>query len=209
MEEIEIKYEDSVVYLVDDDVAILDSLAILIKSTGLKIRSFESADAFLNGYCPELPGCLILDVRMPVMNGLELQEELSKRNIHIPIIFISGNPELPDVAKTFRAGAIDFLEKPFDGNQLIKRIHEALIKDSGYKNYQLINNKIQKRFDSLSAREKEVLQLIISSHSNKEVAKKLGISYRTVEAHRGHIMGKMQAENITHLVAMVVGHSLC
>jgi RNA polymerase sigma factor (sigma-70 family) len=201
-------YKNSVVYLVDDDIIIRDSLSVLIESIGLKINSFESAQSFLNSYIPDQPGCLILDVRMPIMNGLELQEELSKRNIQIPIIFISGNAEIPDSAKAFRAGAVDFLEKPFDTHLLIERIYEALSKDIENKKQQLGNNKIQACFDTLSNREKEVLKLIINNQSNKEVAKELGVSHRTIEAHRARIMEKMQVGSTTELVGMTVRHSL-
>jgi two-component system response regulator FixJ len=201
-------YKNSVIYLVDDDIIIRDSLSVLIESIGLKINSFESAQSFLNSYIPDQPGCLILDVRMPIMNGLELQEELSKRNIQIPIIFISGNAEIPDSAKAFRAGAVDFLEKPFDTHLLIERIYEALSKDIENKKQQLGNNKIQACFDTLSNREKEVLKLIINNQSNKEVAKELGVSHRTIEAHRARIMEKMQVGSTTELVGMTVRHSL-
>ena len=204
----EINLQTAVVYLVDDDPSILDSLSVLIKSTGLNIKNFASAENFLDSYSPEQPGCLILDVRMPVMGGLELQEELAKRQIQVPIIFISGNAEIPDTAKAFRAGAVDFLEKPFDSHLLIERINEAIAKDNEARRQQVEKNKIQACFDCLTAREKEVLQLIISSHNNKETAKKLAISHRTVDAHRARIMEKMQAEDITELVAIALRHSL-
>jgi RNA polymerase sigma factor (sigma-70 family) len=201
-------YKNSVIYLVDDDIIIRDSLSVLIESIGLKINSFESAQSFLNSYIPDQPGCLILDVRMPIMNGLELQEELSKRNIQIPIIFISGNAEIPDSAKAFRAGAVDFLEKPFDTNLLIERIYEALSKDIENKKQRLGNSKTQACFNTLSNREKEVLQLIINNYSNKEVAKELGVSHRTIEAHRARIMEKMQVGSTTELVGVIVSHAL-
>lgn len=201
-------YKDCVIYLVDDDTVIRDSLSILIKSTGLNIKCFESAEIFLNSYIQDQPGCLILDVRMPIMNGLELQEALSKQNIQIPIIFISGNAEVPDSAKAFRAGAVDFLEKPFDTYLLIERIYEALSKDMDIKKQQLGSNKIQACFDTLSSREKEVLQLIINNYSNKEAAKELGVSHRTIEAHRARIMEKMQVGSTTELVGLIVSHSL-
>ncbi len=202
------EYGDAVVYLVDDDPDILDALTVWIQSAGLKSAGFASAPAFLNGYSPDRPGCLILDVRMPLMNGLELQEELSRRNMRIPIIFISGNAEIPDSAKAFRAGAVDFLEKPFDPQLLIERIHEALNKAIGDRKQQLEKNKIQRCFDSLTTREKQVMQLVVQNYSNKEAAKQLGISHRTVEAHRAHIMEKMQVASIADLVTISVSHSL-
>ncbi|MGD0960843.1 MAG: response regulator [Methylomonas sp.] len=204
----DITYTDFMVYLVDDDEAIRDSLTSLIKSAGLNIKSFESAETFLKNYFPDQAGCLILDVRMPVMTGLELQDALAKSSISIPIIFISGNAEIPDSAKAFRAGAVDFLEKPFDGTVLIERIHEAFNKDFKDKKQRLEKNHIEKCFANLTSREKEVLQLIISNHSNKEAAKKLGVSHRTIEAHRARIMEKMQVENIAALVMLSLNYSL-
>lgn len=196
------------VYLVDDEFAVRDSLMLLIESTGLQIKSFDSAEAFLNNYNPAHPGCLILDVRMPLMGGLELQEELSARHINIPIIFISGNADIPDSAKAFRAGALDFMEKPFDNSILLERIDEAIKKDIEVRKQQVEKQKIQECFNRLTVREKEVLQLIISSHSNKEAARILDISHRTIDAHRARVMEKMHAESVAALVAMVMSYEL-
>lgn len=203
----EFEYNNSLVYLVDDDSAILDSLTILIKPTGLKTASFESAEEFLNNYCPERPGCLVLDVKMPLMDGLELQAELLNRKIKIPTIFISGNAEIPDAAKAFKAGAVDFLEKPFNPNQLISCIFKSLRVDIDNRKEQIEKEKIHELLSSLSPREKEVLQLIINNCSSKEAAKKLDISHRTVEAHRARIMEKMQATSATELVAMTLKYA--
>ncbi|MGZ8903901.1 MAG: response regulator transcription factor [Methylobacter sp.] len=199
---------ETLVYLVDDEFAVRDSLTLLIQSTGRPIKSFDSAEAFLKSYDPEHPGCLILDVRMPYMGGLELQEELSTRNINIPIIFISGNAEIPDSAKAFRAGAVDFLEKPFDYETLLARIDEAIKKDIETRKQLTEKQRILDCFNSLTTREKEVLQLIISSYSNKEAAKILDVSHRTIDAHRARVMEKMQADNIAALVAMVMNLDL-
>ncbi|HEY8095533.1 MAG TPA: response regulator [Methylobacter sp.] len=194
----------SLVYIVDDEYAIRDSLTMLIESTGQSVRSFESAEAFLNEYDPEQPGCLLLDVRMPLMSGHDLQKELSKRGHIIPIIFISGHAEIPDSAKAFRAGAVDFLEKPFNNAELLERIDEALKKDSAFRGEFVKRRRIQDRLDHLTAREKEVLGLIVKSHSNKESAKILNISNRTVDVHRASIMEKMQADNVAELITMVM-----
>ena len=192
-------------YLVDDEFSIRDSLTLLIKSTGRNVKSLDSAEAFLNEYKPgQQPSCLILDVRMPLMSGLELQEELLIRNISIPIIFISGNADIPDSAKAFRAGALDFLEKPFDNQTLLERIDEALRKDVEVKRQLLHKQKIQECLNGLTVREKEVLNLIVNSYSNKEVARILNVSYRTIDVHRSSLMKKMEAENVTALVAMVM-----
>jgi two-component system, LuxR family, response regulator FixJ len=194
----------SLVYLVDDEFAVRDSLALLIESTGQSILSFESAEAFLGGYDPSVPCCLLLDVRMPIMDGLELQEVLKKRNISIPIIFISGNADIPDSAKAFRAGAVDFLEKPFDSEVLLARIAEAIQKDITHRRKLVEKRKLQERLSFLTEREKEVLCLIVSSYSNKEAAKALDISKRTIDIHRAHIMEKMQADNIADLILMAM-----
>lgn len=193
-----------VVYLVDDEFAIRDSLALLIESTGQTVRSFESAEEFLNNYIPDQPGCLLLDVRMPLMTGHELQAELINRGINIPIIFISGHADIADSAKAFRSGAVDFLEKPFDNEILLERINEAIKKDIVYREESTKKRRIQDRIDHLTSREKEVLGLIVKSHSNKESAKILNISNRTVDVHRASIMEKMQAENVAELITMVM-----
>jgi two-component system response regulator FixJ len=194
----------TLVYIVDDEFAIRDSLTMLIESTSQSVRSYESAEAFLNDYDPDQPGCLILDVRMPLMSGLDLQTELSKRGIIIPIIFISGNAEIPDTAKAFRAGAVDFLEKPFDSELLLERIEEAIKIDIEFREDLVKRRRIQDRINHLTAREKEVLSLIVKSCSNKKTAKILNISSRTVDVHRANIMDKMQAENIAELITMVM-----
>ena len=194
---------DPMVYLVDDEFAVRDSLALLIESTGQTVMSFESAEAFLDNYDPEQPGCLLLDVRMPSMSGLELQGELLKRAISIPIIFISGHAGIPDSAKAFRAGAVDFLEKPFDNQILLERIEEAIKKDITSREKLREHREIQHRLDHLTLREHEVLFLIVRGRSNKEMARMLDISNRTVEAHRASIMEKMQVKSLGELMVMV------
>ena len=192
------------VYLVDDEFPIRDSLTLLLESTGQTVKSFESAEAFLDNYDPEQPGCLVLDVRMPLMSGHELQNELLSRGISIPIIFISGNADIADSAKAFRAGAVDFLEKPFDTQILLERIDEAIKKDIMFRADAIKKYHIRERLNHLTKREKEVLDLIIKSYSNKESAAILNISNRTIEAHRHSIMEKMQAENVAELITMVM-----
>jgi two-component system response regulator FixJ len=198
---------DALVYLVDDEFAVRDSLTLLIESTGQAIRSFASAEVFLNNYDPERPGCLLLDVRMPSMSGLELQDELLRREISIPIIFISGHAGIPDSAKAFRAGAVDFLEKPFDNEKLLERIEEAIKKDIANREQLSEHRKIQNLLNHLTVREQEVLSLIVRGYSNKEMAKILNISNRTIEAHRAHIMEKMQAESLAELMMMATHSS--
>ena len=194
---------EAFIYLVDDEYAVRDSLALLIESTGQTVRNFESAQAFLDNYDPNQPGCLILDVRMPSMSGLELQGELVRRNIAIPIIFISGHAGIPDSAKAFRSGAVDFLEKPFDNELLLERIAEAIKKDFAVREQLIEQRKIQNLLDHLTGREQEVLALMVSGHSNKTVAKLLHISTRTVEAHRASIKEKTQVGSFAELMMLV------
>ena len=196
------------VYVVDDEFSVRDSLEILIQSNGYEVSCHESANSFLECYDQEKPGCLILDVRMPNISGLQLQEELVTKNIEIPIIFISGNADIPDSSKAFRAGAMDFLEKPFDHSVLLERVSEAIKLDTNTRFQFNQKNQAKMRFDSLTPREKQVLQLIVNSHTNKEVAKKLNISYRTVDAHRARVMQKMNVDNIAALVSMVTKYDL-
>jgi two-component system response regulator FixJ len=203
-----INRSNPVVYLVDDEFAIRDSLTLLLESSGQPVKSFESAQAFLNDYDPEQAGCLLLDVRMPLMSGLELQEKLSEKNITLPVIFISGNADIPESAKAFRAGAVDFLEKPFDYEVLLQRIREAINKDLEAREQSIEKRRLQNRLDHLTAREKEVLRLVVSSYSSKEAAKILNISNRTIEVHRANIMEKMQADNLSELMVMAMQSGL-
>lgn len=199
-----IEYDNAMVYLVDDEFAIRDSLSLLIEVAGFNIKSFASAQEFLSSYDPERPGCLLLDVRMPTMSGLELQEELTHRDISLPIIFISGHAEIADSAKAFRAGAIDFLEKPFENSVLLERIEEGINKDIYDRAQRAYKNEVQQRIEQLTSREIEVLRLIISSHSNKESAKILNVSNRTIDAHRARIMTKLHADSLADLMKIAM-----
>jgi two-component system, LuxR family, response regulator FixJ len=194
----------TLVYLVDDDFSIRDSLSLLIESTGQAVRCFDSADAFLNDYDPDQAGCLILDVRMPSMTGLELQEELVRRDFAIPIIFISGHADVPDSSKAFRAGAIDYLSKPFDSETLLTRMQEGIQKDLGTRVQNAQKRKLKKRLSLLTPREHAVLVLVVKGMSNKEAAKQLNVSNRTVDAHRAKIMEKMEAEDLAELTVMAM-----
>ncbi len=196
--------QKSLVYLVDDEFAVRDAVTTFLQAYHLNIECFASAEEFLEHYNPEPTSCLILDVRMPTMTGLELQEELDKKNIEIPIIFISGHGDVPVSAQAFRGGAIDFLEKPFDFQVLLTRINEALEKDSQQRIIQEAKQTTLDRYANLTPREKEIMKLITNNHSSKEVAIKLGVSNRTVDTHRAHIMIKMDAKSLSELVTMAV-----
>lgn len=194
----------SLVYVVDDDFSVRDSLTLFLNSSGLEVKSFESANAFLAAYDPQHPACLVLDIRMPGLDGLALQNELNKESILLPVIFISGHAEVPDSAKAFRSGALDFLEKPFDNKTLLERIREALNKDVAIRRQQQKKRLLEERLNALTARENDVLMLILNNHSNKEAARILGISHRTVDVHRAKIMEKMQAANLPELIRMMM-----
>jgi len=194
----------TLVYLVDDDYSVRDSLSLLIESTGQAVRCFESADEFLNNFDTEQAGCLILDVRMPNMTGLELQEEMARRNFSIPIIFISGHADIPDSSKAFRAGAVDYMEKPFDSNILLTRMQEAIQKDLDTRVHSAEIRKLKKRLGQLTPRELEVMVLIVKGLSNKEAAKQLVVSNRTIDVHRSKIMEKMEAADLAELTVMAM-----
>lgn len=193
---------DALVYLIDDEFSVPDSLTLVLESGGLRVKSFESAEDFLKNYNNEYPSCLILDVKMPCMSGLELQEALLKRNISIPIIFISGHAGISQSAKAFRAGAVDFLEKPFDHEVLLARITEVIQKNIEYRWRLNVHFELANRHYCLTEREREVLTLISEGSSNKEAANLLGISSRTVEAHRARIMKKMEVDSFVDLVML-------
>jgi two-component system, LuxR family, response regulator FixJ len=194
----------TLVYLVDDDFSMRDSLSMLIESTGQAVRSFESANDFLNNFDHDQAGCLILDVRMPYMTGLELQEEMVIRDFAIPIIFISGHADVPDSSKAFRAGAIDYLEKPFDTEVLLTRMQEAIQKDLETRLHNAEKRILKKRISQLTPRELEVMILVVKGLSNKEVAKQLNISNRTIDVHRSKVMEKMDAEDLAELTVMAM-----
>ncbi|MCF7971927.1 MAG: response regulator [Methylococcaceae bacterium] len=192
------------IYIVDDEFPIRDSLSMLIELAGFNVESYESAQVFLEHFKPEQPGCLVLDMRMPYMDGLELQTELAQRCSDLPIIFMSGHGDVPISAKAFRAGAVDFIEKPFDNQLLLERIHEVVDKVLLAWPAVLEKRQVLERYASLTCREKEVFLLIIHNYSSKHAAKSLNISNRTVDVHRASIMRKMQADSLNSLIIMAV-----
>jgi FixJ family two-component response regulator len=192
----------AMVYVIDDDEAVRCSLRLLIKSSGHVVTALTSAQAFLQGYDPAQAGCLVLDVRMPGMNGLELQQELNRRGAIIPVIFVSGHADVPMAVEAMQHGAFDFLQKPYRDQDLLDRLAGALRKDAG--NRQQLRNSplIRHRFESLTSREREVLALVAGGRPNKVIAADLGISQRTVEIHRARVMEKMAAASLAQLVRM-------
>lgn len=181
------------VFIVDDDPAVRDSLRWLLESMRLRVATFGSAEDFLKFYTMHMVGCLILDVRMPGMSGLQLQQFLTKQKYSLPIIFITGHGDIPMAVRAMQAGAMYFLEKPFEDQVLLDYVHEALALDNDNQQSRIRLTMIQARIANLTEREREVMELVIDNHSNKEIASKLGVSIKTVEFHRSHMMDKMHA----------------
>ena len=191
------------VYLVDDDPCVLTTLPRALRRRGFTVEAFDTAKEFLNAFVPDKPSCLILDLSMPDMSGLELQETLIKRGCQIPIIFITGHGGVPESVQAIRAGAIDFLEKPFAQDVLLARIKEAFDQDASARRKREKMQEIQDRFKRLTSREKEILHLLISQpnvSSSKSIAKELGISHRTVEQHRANILEKTNTTSLDDLL---------
>jgi len=196
--------DEATVFLVDDDDAVRDALGLLLDSAGLRTAAYPSATDFLAKYDPDRPGCLVLDIRMPAMSGMELQAALTERSVNIPIIFLSGHGNVSMSATAFRSGAVDFLEKPFDENVLLERIHEAIRQDRSNRETNARRATASARLAALTRREHEVMLLIVTGHANKEIATKLNLSTRTVETHRGRIMEKTAAQSLTELIEIAL-----
>jgi two-component system, LuxR family, response regulator FixJ len=198
------KERSPVVFIVDDDEAVRSSLCLLLKSVGLVPSALASAREFLDKYDPAQPGCLVLDVRMPEMSGLELQEQLNLKGAVLPVIFITGHGDVPMAVEAMQAGACDFLQKPFRDQDLIDRIQRALDKDRTNRAALSERTLIRERLQSLTPREREVLAMVTSGKANKIMAADLGVSQRTVEIHRARVMEKMSAASLAQLVRMVM-----
>jgi FixJ family two-component response regulator len=192
------------VIVVDDDEAVRASLRLLLKSVGLECKSYGSAAEFLAAYDARQPGCLVLDVRMPGMSGLELQQELNLRGAVIPVIFITGHGDVPMAVEAMQHGAFDFLQKPFRDQELLDRIQKALQRDRESRAELQQQDKIRARRETLTPREREVLQLMTRGRPNKLMAVDLGLSQRTIEIHRARVMEKMQASSLAQLVRMTL-----
>jgi FixJ family two-component response regulator len=192
------------IFIVDDDTAVRDSLKMLLRSVGQAVETFGSGQEFLDAYSEDRPGCLVLDIRMPGMSGLELQQKLNERHSIMPIIFITGHGDVPMAVEAMQAGAVDFIQKPFRDQDLIDRINQALEKDQNNRASLGERNDIRKRLETLTPREREVLDLVVHGKANKVIAGDLRLSQRTVEIHRARVMEKMQASSLAHLVRMVL-----
>ena len=195
---------NATVFVVDDDQAMRNSLKWLISSVGMRVECFGSADEFLAGYPAGRAGCLLLDVRMPGMSGLELQEVLAERDIHLPVIIITGHGDVPMAVRALKAGAIDFIEKPFNDELLLDAIRNALALDERRRDVQHERAEVGERLVQLTPREREVMDMVTDGKSNKEIASQLGVSAKTVEAHRARVMEKMRARSLAELVRMAL-----
>lgn len=193
-----------IVFVVDDDEAVRSSLRLLLKSVGLPATAYSSAQDFLANYDPQQPGCVVLDVRMPGMSGLELQQLLNIRGATVPVIFITGHGDIPMAVEAMQHGAFDFLQKPFRDQDLLDRVQRALEKDKATRAQLREKDRIRERLESLTPREREVLDLVAQGKPNKVMAADLGVSQRTVEIHRARVMEKMEASSLAQLVRMVM-----
>jgi len=195
-----------VVFVVDDDEGVRKALSLLIRSAGFEVRTFDSSEAFLEDYSPDAAGCLVLDVRMTGMDGMSLQEELWNRGLDIPVIMMTGHGDVPMAVKAVQRGAIDFLQKPFEDEVLLERIRQALALNAQRRVEAGERALWAARLARLSAREREVMDLLVSGLGNKEIALKLGLSRKTVDIHRAHVMLKLGVESVAELVRIGLLH---
>jgi FixJ family two-component response regulator len=194
--------ERPVVFVVDDDVSIQDALRNLFRSVGLNVKTFGSAQEFLSSRHPDVSGCLVLDVRLPGLSGLDLQRQLVEANLRMPIIFITGHGDIQMSVRAMKAGAVEFLTKPFRDQDLLDAVQQAIDKDRAARKQRAEVAELRGRLESLSPREREVLDLVVRGLLNKQIAATLGTSEATVKLHRGRVMEKMQAESLADLIRM-------
>jgi len=195
---------DARVFVVDDDTSVLESIAFLLRTVGIRADTYASAEEFLVAYDPEAQGCLVLDVRMPVMSGLELQEKLVTMGSSLPIIFLTAHGDVPSAVKAVKSGAADFVQKPFHDQDLLDKIHRAIDAGARARVTEAARREVVDRIGSLTPREREVMEAVVAGKANKVIASDLGVSQRTVEIHRAHVMKKMEADSVAHLVHMVM-----
>ena len=193
---------EAVVFVVDDDASVREALQRLVRSAGLKVEAFASAEEFLNRARPEEPSCLVLDVRLPDLSGLDLQRRMVDANNEMPIVFITGHGDIPTTVRAMKAGAVEFLTKPLVEGDVLESIRAALARDRLVRDHHADTAELRARYASLTPREEEVMSWVISGLLNKQIAGELGISEETVKVHRGHVMRKMEADSVAALVRM-------
>jgi len=194
--------EEPVVFVVDDDASMRDALSNLFRSVGLRVEVFGSAPEFLQSKFPDVASCLILDIRLPRLSGLDFQADLAKAGIHIPIVFMTGHGDIPMTVRAMKAGAVDFLTKPFRDQDMLDAVTAAIERDRNSRNEAKIRSDLHALFATLTAREREVMALVTTGLMNKQIAAEIGIAEITVKIHRGHIMRKMTAKSLADLVKM-------
>lgn len=199
---------EQLVYVVDDDQGMLDSTLWLLDSVGLRAQPFTSGQSFLDACDPGVAACVLLDVRMPGMGGLAVQEAMRERGIDLPVIFVSGHADVPIVVRAFRAGAVDFIEKPYNEQLLLDSVQRALNRQPRSASARTSSHDVQARFDSLTPRERDILLPLVQGHNNREIAEQLGISVKTVDLYRSRVMKRMQADSLPALVGMAIGVGL-
>ncbi|MGD8914430.1 MAG: response regulator transcription factor [Candidatus Thiodiazotropha sp.] len=192
------------VFVVDDDEEVRSALKLLFESVGLPVICYPSALAYLEQFNESLPGCLVVDIRMPGMSGLDMQEKLAERPIHPPVIIITGHGDVPMAVRAVQAGAVNFIEKPFRDQILLDSVHRAIEMDAERRGEASRLTEIREHLDQLTPREREVLDLVISGMRNKNISQQMGITLSTVEAHRSRVMEKMQADSLSHLMRMML-----
>lgn len=195
---------DATVHIVDDDQAVRKSLKLLVSSAGLGAHEYEGGHDFLQRYQPRKPECLLLDLRMPGMDGLELQRELQRRGINIATVFLSGHGDIPVAVRTLREGALDFVEKPFNNDHLLERLRVCVAADAEQEQARIDQAEARERLSALTAREREVVDLLVAGKINKVIGAELGISMRTVESHRARIMRKLGVDSLSDIFKLVL-----
>lgn len=193
-------HEDTTVYIVDDDQAVRDSLSWLISSIGLNVETFENAQHFIDHYDRERPGCLLVDVRMPGMSGLELQQHLAQDNNCLPVIIVTGHGDVKMAVNAMKHGAFDFIEKPYNDQVMLDLLQTALKECERRRSAKMEHKEVQDLYDNLTAREREVMDMIVAGNTNKQIAYGLDISEKTVEAHRAKVMEKLEARSLADLI---------